>query len=460
VSDPDWKQKYRDSLLEMESEEQRWRQIEQALRRLIGRLCAAGMGVDPKLDDELVVLAAANRRNADAVELEQLAGSLTSAVVAVDATAPVHATPSAAVTPAVSNAPTTTEAPSVRWEETCAAAARVLRHLRKVGVQSELAGELIVQLAHAHTDPELAAVLTRTTELIAAHGEALAQERLQAAAILADVTLRLEEMAGYLNQTGDAARSGFADTAAVNDTVLVQVRELTAEVNGATELHVLQSTVRVRLEAVSKQVMDLRSREESRLQEQTGRADRMRARIADLERETQDLHSKLDKEKHGARLDPLTRLANRKSFDERFGQEVLLCSQGGQVLTLLLWDIDNFKSINDTYGHRAGDRVLQSVATCFMSGLRAEDFVARIGGEEFVVLLTGVPFARALSIADELRIGVSALRFHFRGAPVKVTVSCGLTEVRPDDVGGVAFDRADAALYRAKHAGKNLCIPS
>ena len=79
----DWKQKYRDSLLEMEAEEKIWRQTEQALRRLVGRLCAAGMGVDPKLDDELVALAAANRRNADAAVLEKLAESLTTAVVAV-----------------------------------------------------------------------------------------------------------------------------------------------------------------------------------------------------------------------------------------------------------------------------------------------------------------------------------------------------------------------------------------
>jgi diguanylate cyclase len=120
--------------------------------------------------------------------------------------------------------------------------------------------------------------------------------------------------------------------------------------------------------------------------------------------------------------------------------------------------LDNFKAINDSYGHRAGDRVLQSVATCFLSGLREEDFVARIGGEEFVVLLTGLPFERALRIADELRAGVEALRFHFRGTPVRVTVSCGLTELRAGDAAGAAFDRADAALYRAKRGGKNLCI--
>ena len=93
-----------------------------------------------------------------------------------------------------------------------------------------------------------------------------------------------------------------------------------------------------------------------------------------------------------------------------------------------------------------------------MSGLRAEDFVARIGGEEFVTLLTGVSFTKAKQIADELRRGVEALRFHFRGVPVQVTASCGITELVDRDSAASAFDRADAALYRAKHGGKNICI--
>ena len=85
----DWKQKYRDSLIEMQAEEERWRHAERVLRRLIGRLCAAGMGVDPQLDDELSALAAANRRNADAEELARMADSLTTTVVAVDTVAPI-----------------------------------------------------------------------------------------------------------------------------------------------------------------------------------------------------------------------------------------------------------------------------------------------------------------------------------------------------------------------------------
>ena len=75
-----------------------------------------------------------------------------------------------------------------------------------------------------------------------------------------------------------------------------------------------------------------------------------------------------------------------------------------------------------------------------------------------MVLLTGVSFEKSLSIANELRSGIEALRFHFRGTPVRVTVSCGLTELRVEDGAGSAFDRADAALYRAKNAGKNRCI--
>ncbi|HXA35084.1 MAG TPA: GGDEF domain-containing protein, partial [Steroidobacteraceae bacterium] len=132
----------------------------------------------------------------------------------------------------------------------------------------------------------------------------------------------------------------------------------------------------------------------------------------------------------------------------------------GAPLGLMLWDIDNFKVINDSYGHRAGDRVLQSVADCFKASLRSGDFIARIGGEEFGVLLRGLKLADAVHVADQLRASVEALRFHFRGAPVRVTVSCGITELQTGEAADCAFDRADAALYRAKNGGKNRCVPA
>jgi diguanylate cyclase len=265
-------------------------------------------------------------------------------------------------------------------------------------------------------------------------------------------------MAAFPTESNSASRSHFDDTQSLNDTMMSHVRELTDEVSGATELGLLQATLSARLETVARQVSDFRAREQNRLKEYNGRAEHMRTRIANLEREAQELHSKLDMEKHGARLDPLTRIANRKSFDERFAQEIERRTRGAVSSCLLLWDIDNFKVINDSYGHRAGDRVLQSVAGCFRASLRASDFVARIGGEEFAVLLTGLKLAEAVNVANQVRTAVEGLHFHFRGAPVHVTVSCGITELQQNDAPEAAFDRVDAALYRAKHGGKNLCV--
>jgi diguanylate cyclase len=454
----DWKQKYRDSLLEMESEEKRWREVERLLRRLIGRLCAAGLGVDSRLDEELTALAAANRRNAEAAELEQLAASLTIAVVAVDGVPPAaHAAPThAAPAHAAPAHPASTNAGLP--DATSTAVAALLERLKPGAPSVAPIQELLVELTAAKSDAALAAIVERAADMIHERGELLVRERLQAAALLSAVTERLEEVAGYLTESNSASRSRFDDTQSLNDTVMLHVRELTEEMSEATELSVLQTAVTARLESVARRVSDFRVREQTRLVEYNVRAEHMRARITDLERETQELHSKLDIEKHVARIDPLTGIPNRKSFEERFAMELASRTPDGAPLAMLLWDIDSFKGINDRYGHRAGDRVLQSVAACFTAALRPADFVARIGGEEFAVLLTGMTLAEAVLAANQVRTAVAGLRFHFRGTPVRVTVSCGITELHHGDASAQAFDRADAALYSAKNAGRNVCV--
>ncbi len=449
----DWKQKYRDSLAELQAEEARWRYAEQVLRRLIGRLCAAGMGVDPQLDDELRNLAAANRRNADAEELARMADSLTTVVVAVDALAPIL--------PGTPSAPVAREAPAaaVALPSVQSALTALLNQLPLDPAQGAARLELLAELTGAQSDAALAAAVDRAAELIHAYGDSVARERLHAASVLAEVTERLEEMAGYLTETNNASQQRYDDAQSHNELMMWQVRELTGEVSGATDLALLQSLVKTRLERVTREVCDFRAREESRMLEFSGRAQQMGSRIKQLEREVQELHAKLDSEKHRARLDPLTGVANRKSFDERFAVEIARRQRSALPAAMLLWDIDDFKLINDTYGHRAGDRVLQNVAGCFKAAARrACDLAARIGGEEFALLLDGIALPEALKMADEVRAAVAALRFHFRGTPVRVTVSCGITELQSPDTADAAFDRADSALYQAKRAGKNVCI--
>jgi len=453
-----WKQKYRDSVAELQAEEDRWRQAEQVLRRLIGRLCAAGMGVHPHLDDELSALAAANRRNADAEELARMAESLTTAVVAVDAMAPIlcSAPALAAAPPTAPPAPPPAAPVGVALQPALAA---LLEQLPLDPLQSAAKAELLVELTAARNDAAFAAVVGRAADLIRAYVDAVASERLNAAAVLAEVTQRLEEMAGYLTETNHASQQRYDDAKSHNDSMMWQVSELNGEVSSATELKLLQSLVRTRLERVTREVCDFRAREENRMLAHNGRAEQMVVRIAQLEREAQVLHAKLDNERDRARVDPLTGVANRKSFDERFAVEIARRQRGAASGVMLLWDIDDFKQINDTYGHRAGDRVLQKVAACFKAAARrACDLAARIGGEEFVLLLDGIALPEALIIANEVRASVESLRFHFRGLPVRVTVSCGITELQIQDGADSAFDRADSALYQAKRGGKNLCI--
>jgi diguanylate cyclase (GGDEF)-like protein len=116
--------------------------------------------------------------------------------------------------------------------------------------------------------------------------------------------------------------------------------------------------------------------------------------------------------------------------------------------------------VSDTYGHRAGDRVLSTVAKHLSTRIRRTDFVAHYGGEEFVMLLPGTTLQDALNLIDDLRDVIGKIGFHFRGAPVSVTISVGATALMHDDSVGGAFDRADKALYRAKEMGRNRCVSS
>ena len=122
-------------------------------------------------------------------------------------------------------------------------------------------------------------------------------------------------------------------------------------------------------------------------------------------------------------------------------------------------DLDHFKRINDGYGHLAGDKVLKIIAAQLRKRLRPTDFIARFGGEEFVLLIPSTPLATGLQLAEKLRAAIEACPFHFKGEPVTITVSIGLAAFRGGDRSDHVLKRADEALYRAKHNGRNCIEP-
>jgi diguanylate cyclase len=313
------------------------------------------------------------------------------------------------------------------------------------------------ELREVASDAALAAVIHRAVSLVAGRADRLARERVEAAGLLERVTQRLEEISAYLEGTRTDRRTVLADADKLNAAVTMQVRELSVEVEGSTDLGALKISVGTRLDAITTKVDEFRELEQRRYTQYQQRADQMGARLTQLEQQAHDLRRTLDDERQRARVDGLTGIANRAAFDERFSQELARCARSGGTVSVLLWDLDHFKAINDRFGHRVGDGVLREVARCLVRALRVEDFVARIGGEEFASLLVGASVEQAMKRAEELRAAVAALKLHVHGTPIQVTISCGATEMRVDDTAESLFDRADAALYRAKEAGRNLC---
>ena len=162
--------------------------------------------------------------------------------------------------------------------------------------------------------------------------------------------------------------------------------------------------------------------------------------------------------------DPLTGLVNRRYFQNELSREIEVVTRSGEPALLLMLDIDHFKKVNDTYGHPAGDAVLQAVAKTLTSGVRPMDTVARFGGEEFVIILPSCQGHYGRQVAERLRESVSALTVTLpSGVSIQVTISIG-GAYAPRWVRSTPelwMDRADIELYRAKSEGRNrVCIES
>ncbi|MDR5864328.1 diguanylate cyclase [Halomonas campisalis] len=167
--------------------------------------------------------------------------------------------------------------------------------------------------------------------------------------------------------------------------------------------------------------------------------------------ERKEMENELERQ---ATRDHLTGAHNRRAFDSALHQAIRQAERGGDTFSLLLFDIDHFKSVNDRHGHDVGDAILKRLANKVSASLRSTDLLARWGGEEFTILLPDTPLSGAATYAERLRQQIADSRFQ----GLAITVSLGITQYQPgDDMDGI-LGRADDALYRAKRAGRNTLV--
>lgn len=256
-----------------------------------------------------------------------------------------------------------------------------------------------------------------------------------------------------------AASDGHADNQSAARQMDTQIREqvdgLQSSMQEAADLDDLKHVLENHLEGLLGTMDQHQKQRDEREQEVAARLKGLAERVAHMEQEAQGYREHLEEQRQKALIDPLTGLPNRAAWSERLDHEIHQWQQHGNTLLLAMLDLDHFKRINDNYGHLAGDKVLKIIATVLRKRLRGTDFIARFGGEEFVLLMPGTVPAVGAKLLESLRAAVEACPFHFKSEPVTITISMGLTAFKPGEHSDLVLKRADQALYRAKHAGRN-----
>jgi len=184
---------------------------------------------------------------------------------------------------------------------------------------------------------------------------------------------------------------------------------------------------------------------------------RLESELATAQQRIEEQVAQLKAAEQDARIDSLTRLPNRRSFDEQLVEVHSLFERQNVIYSMIILDIDNFKTFNDTHGHGAGDAVLQVVGKVLQTQKRPTDHASRIGGEEFAVILQATSAQHGQLVAERMRKRIETSTVHFDGKELNVTASAGVAQIESGVAAKQLFEQADLALYSAKKQGRN-CV--
>ncbi|MBD8881513.1 diguanylate cyclase [Rhodanobacter sp. 7MK24] len=437
-----------DAIEMFERERERWREIDALLRRLLSRLTYAAEGRNIGLDAVLSDIRLATRNTFDEQRLTPLLDALTDAVAVLDEEL---AQPSreAALPPSPPPVPLPQAAEPVLDRLLLAILDR-LPLGETAGAELESLRQRIVG---CHDTRMLQAHGEALAALVARHIEQLEEAQRTASRLLDHVDNELTALTEHLDEDNQSRNDAVMARRELGERMAGEMLTLRERARTASDLPSLQADVHARLAAVGAHLATLREREQTREQAWYEHTARMRERIRELESSTRNMEATLKQKLQLADTDPLTGLANRRALEARMAS---LHESNAPDISLLMLDIDHFKSINDLLGHTAGDRALRIVAEQLQAALRPGDYLARYGGEEFVALLTA-DANEAMRVAERLRIRIGQARFHSQNQVVPITLSCGIATMRDDDTPESLFERADQALYRAKDNGRNRC---
>lgn len=301
-------------------------------------------------------------------------------------------------------------------------------------------------------------------QLLVVLRNAAEEQRSEFQGFLNEVTEGLAQVQAFVEGTRQYSQQASDADSSMDLRVREQIQHIKATVEApGTDLTLLKSAVQTQISAIIQSLDNFRSQRSQQDVVLASEVSRLTDRIASLEHESRELRLHLTRQQESALKDHLTELPNREAYHQRANQLLEQWRQRAtanniadeQRLCLAVADVDYFKNINDSYGHLAGDKVLKIIARELVSRLREQDFIARFGGEEFVILMPDTRPADAEHVLNKARTAIAAIPFHFKSQQIQITISFGVVAATADDSVESLFSRADKALYQAKQAGRN-----
>ena len=288
--------------------------------------------------------------------------------------------------------------------------------------------------------------------------EDVKQERSTAKIFLSTLSETLATVQASVSSTIASNTDSNKKQDKINKELHEKINEMSIGIKQANSLTDMKEDVNDKLLHIAKTLEKKTQLEEKQRQALEKKLNKMSAQVEQLEQQSQNFEKRIQEQQAKSLQDALTKLGNRAAFDEHFAREIVRFHHKNFDLAITVIDLDDFKRINDTYGHTAGDKTLQVIANTLKKVVGNEAFIGRYGGEEFVLIYSGVDKITVINKLNILRKKVASLPFTFKNNRVSITLSIGVSLVQQDDNVHSAFERADDALYKAKKDGKNRVI--
>ncbi len=270
-------------------------------------------------------------------------------------------------------------------------------------------------------------------------------------------TLNDSLTAFYLNfaKTITATEAGFSQQKDTFTSIEKNAKILQQQSEEAQDIDSLRNYIASYVSEVQNVIAEQEKKKEQKFRH---KLQGMVRQIKELQSETQSYQKTLKHQTKQLHVDFLTKIPNRAAWSERLEIEMTRLKRYNNPLQMAVIDIDNFKNINDNFGHLAGDKVLHAIAQTLQKSIRKTDYIARFGGEEFALLLPEINQQQAQFVLNKLRDRIKAITFRFKEENLIISISVGFTTLARSDDQDEAFERADTALYQAKAEGKDRVI--